>query len=139
MANATHRKSPAGDNVSADEQRLAAELAALLGNRLAADDGLVHPERAPRPPTSFAWRPSARDGFDEADEDGGDPSVPRGVSPATRATGSNTAVWLQRAKRQRRWGRLRRAGAWVVTLLIGGAIISAAAYLLIAIRLDLIA
>lgn len=48
----------------------------------------------------------------------------QGVVPAS------TLQWLNKSKRERRWQRARRAAAWIVTIVIVGAIIATATYLL---------
>ncbi len=107
------------DAVSASdyERTLATELAALLTKR----------NDAPGTPQGLAAvlaNDDAQD-FDWIDADA--PNVLK--SPAAKEPAS--AAWVQRARRERRFERLRHGAAWVVTMLIGGAVLVVAAYLML--------
>jgi hypothetical protein len=119
------------DAMTEDERRLAAELAELLGRRQR-EFGEAARAAAPlvtlgpsEPSRGFAWQPEAGKAVEDAGEDADIPSdLRQGAVPAS------TVAWLAKARSDRRSARAHRAGAWLVTLLVGGTIIAGAAYLL---------
>lgn len=115
------RPTPANsrDTVSASdyERTLATELAALLAKRSDA-------QGAPHGLAAVLTNDDVQD-FDWIDADA--PNVLK--SPAANELAST--AWVQRARRERRFERLRHGAAWVVTMLIGGAVLVAAAYLML--------
>lgn len=38
--------------------------------------------------------------------------------------------WLKKARRERRWRMAQRAGAWAVTVAVGGTLVAVAAYVI---------
>lgn len=69
--------------------------------------------------------------LESEDEDEVETEAAPGVMP------ERTALWLKRARRDRRRAQLRRLGSWCVALVVGAAIIATAAVLLGAGSLDM--
>ena len=108
-------------------------------SRLAADLDLLLQRRPSTLPPNVIWtQPSTAQLADRAEADGEDADfewladgrLPEHAS-AAKAPGDTSAGWIGKAKQERRSGRLRSAFSWVVTVCVGGAIVSLSAYLLL--------
>lgn len=122
------------DAISEDERRLAMELAELLSRR--PQDATAMRASIPNAPQpsgidvpdhdgSFAWKPDVPVTEAVNDEFSGEVDLARGIVPAS------TLQWLNKARQQRHRAKVRSAGAWLVSLMIAGAIIAVAAYVLL--------
>lgn len=143
---------PSGpDDEADDERRLVAELEAVLSRRPGADRAAsLHGAEAPGSAGTFEIRSTGPDPYD-LDPDGAfswtpahgerrsesvaiddrDVSETDGEEDLRRVSAApSTQSWVAKARRDRRWSRVRAAAAWLVTLLIAGGIIVGAAWLL---------
>lgn len=104
------------DETSLEVERMTVDLASVLTRESAASDW-----REAKTHSTFSWSGDTgqRSAVDAQmdDEFSNDGAVP-----------ANTKAWLHKARRARRRDSLKRAGAWIVTLGIGGIVVALALY-----------
>ena len=141
------------DEISEEENQLRAVLAEILSRR-PIRDGLTETQALPptpkpvigydlvEPPVGsgegFAWQ--SENGDTNTEQSGASANL---LSPADDVAVndhvplSGALQWLTRARTARRWANARRAGAWLLTIGVGGGLIAVAAYFLTGSTLDL--
>lgn len=119
-----------------DIARLTADLDAILARR---PNGTGSDVLWTQPSLGGTVRSGLSDRTDEADAKDGDTDFtwiegasdvsPRPDQPAAGADAA--ARWVKKARRQRLSGRLRAVASWIVTVVLGGAIVGASVYVLL--------
>jgi hypothetical protein len=125
---------------SAEIERLTAELTAVLkraprsGNPLRGKQSPRDRQTSAIPEASdttsatdepqFSWRALQEEPRRQPSGSEGPADVESGV------VHSSMLDWLKKARRERRWRMAQRAGAWAVTVAVGGTLVAVAAYVI---------